>query len=172
MYSFVGRRSTTAVTTAAAAARLGVTTYMVFLIFVLVTFLRVLYNIHHVNQRSEFHTYSAEVPVLRALVKLRLSMTCGFVNGQGKRGNVHVIYRPSCRSPSLILSCLTVSFSCVVYSRGNRKPGSEKKQTSVSHQTENEKKKSYTYPHTRDLARSFEVDRSVPWQRAPPLGHV
>ena len=37
-YSFVGRRSTTAETTAAAAAHLGVTTYMIFLIFVLVTF--------------------------------------------------------------------------------------------------------------------------------------
>ena len=47
MYSFVGRRSTTAETTAAA-AHLGVTTYMFFLIFVLGTFLRVLYNnMHH-----------------------------------------------------------------------------------------------------------------------------
>ena len=51
VYSFVGLRSNTAETTAAAAAaaaHLGVTTYMFFLIFVLVTFLRVLYNnIHH-----------------------------------------------------------------------------------------------------------------------------
>ena len=40
VYSFVGRRSTRAETTAAAAAaHLGVTTYMFFLIFVLVTFL-------------------------------------------------------------------------------------------------------------------------------------
>ena len=38
VYSFVGRRSTTAETTAAAAAHLGVTTYTFFLIFVLVTF--------------------------------------------------------------------------------------------------------------------------------------
>ena len=45
----IGRRSTTAETTAAAAAHLGVTTYMCFLIlFVHVAFLRVLYgNIHH-----------------------------------------------------------------------------------------------------------------------------
>ena len=48
VYSFVGRRGATAETTAAAAeAHLGVTTYMVFLMFVHVTFLRVLYNIHH-----------------------------------------------------------------------------------------------------------------------------
>ena len=40
------------------------------------------------------------------------------------------MYRPSCRSFSL-MSCLTVSFSCVVYSRGNRTPESEKKQTSL-----------------------------------------
>ena len=94
MYSFVGRRSTTAETTAAAAAaaHLGVTTYMFLLIFVLVTFLRVLYNNiqHHVNQRSKLHTYSAEVPVLHTPVEVRFSMTCRFVHGQGKRGNVHI----------------------------------------------------------------------------------
>ena len=110
---------------------LGVTTCMFFLIFVLFTFLRVLYNNihHHVNQRSKLHTYSAEVPVLHTPVEVRYSMTCRFVHGQGKRGMY--IHRPSCRSLSLMLSCLTVSFSCVVYSRGNRTPGSGKKQTSV-----------------------------------------
>ena len=93
MYFFVGRRSTTAETTAAAAAaaaaHLGVTTF--FLIFVLVTFLRVLYNKipHHVNERSKLHTYSAEVPVLDTPVEVRFSMSCRFVHGQGKRGNVH-----------------------------------------------------------------------------------
>ena len=85
VYSFVGRRSTTAETTAAAAAaHLGVTTYMFFLIFVLVTFLMVLYNSihHHVNQSSKLHTYSAPVEV-------RFS-TRRFVHGQGKRENVHI----------------------------------------------------------------------------------
>ena len=69
VYSFVGRRSTTAETTAA--AHLGVTTYVFFRIFVLVTFLRVLYNNihHHVNQRSKLHTYNAEVPVLHTPVE-------------------------------------------------------------------------------------------------------
>ena len=92
VYSFVGRRSTTAETTAAAAAHIGVTTYMFFLIFVLVTFLRVLYNNihHHVDQRSTLHTYSAEVPVLDTPVEVRFSMTCRFVHGQRKRGNVHI----------------------------------------------------------------------------------
>ena len=64
---------------------------MLFLIFVLVTFLRVLYynTHHHVNQRSKLHTYSAEVAVLHTSVEVRFSMTC-FVHGQGKRGNVHI----------------------------------------------------------------------------------
>ena len=58
VYSVVGRRSTTAETAeAAAAAHLGVTTYMFFVIFVLVTFLRVLYNnIHHHVKASYTHT--------------------------------------------------------------------------------------------------------------------
>ena len=52
MYFVVGRRSTTAETTAAAAAHLGVTTHMFFshshTLVVPGTFLRVLYNnIHH-----------------------------------------------------------------------------------------------------------------------------
>ena len=130
VYSFVGRRSTTAETTAAAAAaaHLGVTTYMFFLIFVLVTFLRGLYNnIHyHVNHRSKLHTYSAEVPVLHTRVEARFSMTCRLYMGKANEGMY--IYRPSCRSLSLVLSCLTVSFSCEFYSRGNRTPESEKKQ--------------------------------------------
>ena len=35
-----------------------------------------------------------------------------------------------------------------------------------------QKKNLYTYPHTGDHARSFEVDSAAPWQRAPPLDHV
>ena len=66
-----------------------------------------------------------------------------------------------------------VSFSCVVYSRGNRTPESEKKQTSAYLIKRKLKKKIwYTYPHTRAQARSFEFDSAVPWQRAPPLDHV
>ena len=58
----------------------------------------------------------------------------------GKANEGMYIYLQSCRSLSLMLSCLTVSFSRVVYSRGNRTPESEKRQTDVgiSHQTENE----------------------------------
>ena len=105
MYSFVGRRSTTAETTAAEAVHLGVTTCMFFLIFVLVTFLRVLYNNihHHVNQRSKLHTYSAEVPVLHTLVEVRFSMTCRFVHGQGKRGNVHIPAIMSVAFPDVVM---------------------------------------------------------------------
>ena len=105
VYSFVGRRSTTAETTAAAAAHLRVTTYMSSLIFVLVTFLRVLYNNihHHVNQRSKLHTYSAEVPVLHTPVEVRFSMTCSFVHGQGKRGNVHIPAIMSVAFPDVVV---------------------------------------------------------------------
>ena len=104
VYSFVGRRSTTAETTAAAAAHLGVTTYTFSLMFVLFTFLRVLYNIHHhVNQRSKLHTYSAEVPVLHTPVEVRFSMTCGFVHGQGKRGNVHAPAIMSVAFPGVVV---------------------------------------------------------------------
>ena len=109
-----------------------------FLIFVLVTYLRVLCNNihHHVNQRSRLHTYSAEVPVLHTPVEVRISMTCRFERWQGKEGMF--IYRRSCRSLSLMLSCLTVSFSCVVYSRGIRTPESEKKADVGIYQSSNE----------------------------------
>ena len=39
------------------------------------------------------HTDSAEVPVLHTPVevaKVRFSMTCSVVHGQGKQGNVHI----------------------------------------------------------------------------------
>ena len=102
VYSFVGRRSTTAETTAA--AHLGVTTYMFFSIFVLVTFLRVLFNIHHhVNQRSKLQTYNDEVPVLHTPVEVRFSMTCRFVHGQGKRGNVHISAIMSVASSDVVM---------------------------------------------------------------------
>ena len=71
VYSVVGRRSTTAETTAASAAHLGVTTYMIFF--------------SHIRTR-----YFSEVPVLHTPVEVRFSMTCRFVDGQGKRGNVHI----------------------------------------------------------------------------------
>ena len=46
-----------------------------------------------VNERSKSHTYSAEVPVWHTPVEVaeaRFSMTCSVVDGQGKRGNVHI----------------------------------------------------------------------------------
>ena len=105
MYSLVGRWSTTAETTAAAAAHLGVTTYMFFFIFLLVTFVRVLYNnVHrHVNQRSKLYTYSAEVPVLHTPVEVSFGMTCRFVHGQGKRGNVHIPAIMSVSFPDVVV---------------------------------------------------------------------
>ena len=106
VYPFVGRRSTTAETAAAAAAHLGVTTYMGFShIRAFVTSLRVLYNNihHHVNQRSKFHTYSAEVPVLHTPVEVRFSMTCRVLHGQGKRGNVHIPAIMSVAFPDVVV---------------------------------------------------------------------
>ena len=104
MYSFVGRRSTTA-ETIAAATHLGVTTYISFLIFVLVNFLRVRYNNihHHVDQRSKLHTYSAEIPVLHTPVEVRFSMACRFVHGQGKRGNMHIPAIMSVAFPGVVV---------------------------------------------------------------------
>ena len=46
-----------------------------------------------VNQKSKLHTYSTEVSVLHTPVEVteaRFSMTYRFVDGQGKRGNVHI----------------------------------------------------------------------------------
>ena len=103
MYSFVGRQSTTAETTAAA-AHLGVTTHMFFsrsrTLVVPGTFLRVLYNnIHHVafareleekeknTEQDQPAVYSAAAA---AAAEVRFSMTCRFVDGQGKRGNVQI----------------------------------------------------------------------------------
>ena len=46
-----------------------------------------------VNQISKLDTYSAEVPVWHTPVQVadvRLSTTCSVVDGQGKRGNVHI----------------------------------------------------------------------------------
>ena len=75
--------------------------HVFFLIFVLVNFLRVPYNNihHHVDQRSKLHTYSAEVPVLHTPVEVRFSMTCGFVHGHGKQGNVNIPAIMSVRFP-------------------------------------------------------------------------
>ena len=103
MCSFVGRRSTTAETTTAAAAHLGVTTYMFFLVFVLVTFLRVLYNIHYRLIKEASYTHSAEVPVLHTPVEVRFSMTCRCVHGQGKRGNVHIPAMMSVAFPYVVV---------------------------------------------------------------------
>ena len=87
------------------------------------------------------------------------------------RANIKVYSSTRISGSSPILSCLTVSFSCgIVYSRANRTPESEKKQTSVYLVKRKMKKKiMYTYPHTGDQAWSFEVDSAAPWQRAPPL---
>ena len=43
-----------------------------------------------IKEASYTHTYSAEVPVLHTPVEVRFSMTCRFVHGQGKRGNVDI----------------------------------------------------------------------------------
>ena len=42
------------------------------------------------HQRSKLHTYSAEEPVLHTPLEVTFSITCRFVDGQGKRGNVHI----------------------------------------------------------------------------------
>ena len=59
-----------------------------------------------VIQRSKLHTDSAEVPVLRTPVevaKVRFSITCSFVDGQRKRGNVHIQATMSVALPDLVV---------------------------------------------------------------------
>ena len=102
-------------------------------------------------------------------------MTCSVVDGQGKRGNVHIPAIMSVDFPDVVFDGLRLVVE--YYSRGNRTPESEKKQTSVYViKTENEKENfvyvpgTYTFPsvvmlswltrsvlpHTRDKARSVE----------------
>ena len=59
-----------------------------------------------VNQRSKLHTYSAEVPVWHTPVEVaevRFSMTCSVVDGQGKRGNVHMPAIMSVAFPDVVV---------------------------------------------------------------------
>ena len=57
-------------------------------------------------QRSKLHTDSAEVPVLHTPVmvaKVRFSMACSFVDGRGKRGNVHIQAIMSVAFPNFVV---------------------------------------------------------------------
>ena len=117
VYSLVGRRSTTAEMTAAA-AHLGVTTHMFFshrrTLVVPGTFLRVLYNsIHrHVafareledkKKNTEQDQPAVRSAVAAAAAEVRCSMTCRFVDGQGKRGNVHIPAIMSVAFPDVVV---------------------------------------------------------------------
>ena len=111
MHSFIGRRSTTAETTAAA-AQLGVTTNMFILIVVPWSYRN--FSEGSVQQHPSPCSFRKRVgrkrknteqdqPAVRSAVaaaaaaaaEVRFSMTCRFVDGQGKRGNVHI---PAIRS--------------------------------------------------------------------------
>ena len=125
MYSFVGRRSTTAATTAAA-AHLGVTTHIFFshsrTLVVPGSFLRVVYNnIHHhvafareLEEKKESIEHdqpavrsavaaAAAAAVAAAAAEVRFSMTCRFVDGQGKRGNVYIPAIMSVAFPDVVV---------------------------------------------------------------------
>ena len=65
MYSFVGRRGTTAETTAASLKTIP-------------------------NQTAPHPLIHVSKLVLHTHVEVRFSMTCSVVDGQGKRGNVHI----------------------------------------------------------------------------------
>ena len=75
---------------------------MFFLIFVLVTFLRVLYN-NIQSKKQVTRIQSAEVQVLHTPVEARFSMTCRLVHGQGKRGNVHIPAMMSVAFPYVVV---------------------------------------------------------------------
>ena len=146
------------------------------------TFLRVLYNNihHHVAFARELEekekTTEQDQPAVRSAVaaapppaaaaaaaaaEVRFSMTCRFVDGQGKRGNVHIPAILSVAFPDV--ARLTVSFSCgVVYARGNRTPDSEKKQTYVYLVKQKNKKKMLVYiPGTHISPFALALEGSV-----------
>ena len=59
-----------------------------------------------VNERSKLHTYSAEVPVWHTPVEVaevRFSMTCRFLDGERKRGNVHIPAMMSVAFPDVVV---------------------------------------------------------------------
>ena len=110
MYSFVGRRSTTAETTASSSSTSWSHDSHVYAhsrtLVVPGNFLRVLYNIHHhvafarELEEKEKNTEqdqpavrsavaAAQAAAAAAAAEIRFSKTCRFV-GQGKRGNVHI----------------------------------------------------------------------------------
>ena len=82
------------------------------------TFLRVLYNIHHhvafarELEEKEKNT-EQDQPAVRSAVaaaaaaaaaaEVRFSMTCRFVGGQGKRGNVHIPAIMSVAFPDVVV---------------------------------------------------------------------
>ena len=57
-----------------------------------------------IKEPSYTHTrYSAEVRVLHTPVEVRFSMTCRFVHGQGKRGNVYTPAIMSAAFPDVVV---------------------------------------------------------------------
>ena len=82
-------------------------------------FLRVLYNIHHLvavarelvekeqnteqDQPAVRSAVAAAAAAAAAAAEERFSMTCRFVDGQGKRGNVHIPAIMSVAFPDVIV---------------------------------------------------------------------
>ena len=81
MYSFVGRRSTTAETTAASLKAVP-------------------------NQTAPHSLIHVSKLVLRAYVEVRFSMTCRFLDGERKRGNVHIPAMVSVAFPDVVFDGL------------------------------------------------------------------
>ena len=81
------------------------------------TFLRVLYNIHHHvafarELEEEEKNTEQDQPAVRSAVaeaaaaaaaEVRFSMTCRFVDGQGKRGNMHIPAIMSVAFPDVVV---------------------------------------------------------------------
>ena len=80
------------------------------------TFLRVLYNIHHhvafARELEEKKNTEQDQPAVRSAVaaaaaaaaaEVRFRITCHFVDGQGKRGNVHIPAIMSVAFPDVVV---------------------------------------------------------------------
>ena len=99
------------------------------------------------KEASYTHRVRAEVPVLHTPVEVRFSMTCRFVHGQGKRGNVHIPAIVSVAFPHVVVFDGFIEL-CSLFTRKQNARERTKAGVGISHQTENEKEHFVYAPDT------------------------
>ena len=81
-------------------------------------------------------------------VEVRFSMTCRFVNGQGKRGNVHIQAVMSVAFPDVVVFDGFILL-CSLFTRKQNARERKNADVGISHQTENEKENFVYVTYTR-----------------------